>query len=341
MDLAGSAAAERRLQRGGRPPVDRIRLRADSLRRDAARRLGRERARRRHGSRRRVGVAVLPVVPARLRRPAAHVVARLRRARARSRCARTTTGTSRRGAARIPIASSRTRSPTCAIPRSRPPRSAATPSAASRRSLLRSARQARPADDPLRPLGSVVRRVRGDRHRAVPARRLLGHVADHLADAPPEIPAVLFGAYGMYTAVDWLYSKVPVRFPDIRSASPKAASDGWPASSTGSTTATGTSSATCRRGATSTRRPSEVLRRNFWFCALDDDVGHARPRSHRRRPHPRRVRLPPRRLVVAGHAGDARPPAPRPRRARRRRPPHHLAATRPSCSGTRSRRPRR
>ena len=22
--------------------------------------------------------------------------------------------------------------------------------------------------------------------------------------------------------------------------------------------------------------PSEVLRRNFWFCALDDDVGHAR-----------------------------------------------------------------
>jgi len=35
-------------------------------------------------------------------------------------------------------------------------------------------------------------------------------------DAPPEIPAVLFGAYGMYSAVDWLYSKIPVRFPDIR-----------------------------------------------------------------------------------------------------------------------------
>src|SRR5258706_12107451 len=36
------------------------------------------------------------------------------------------------------------------------------------------------------------------------------------ADAPPEIPAVLFGAYGMYSAVGWLYSNVPVRFPDIR-----------------------------------------------------------------------------------------------------------------------------
>ena len=49
------------------------------------------------------------------------------------RCARTTTGTSKRGAARIPIASCRTRSRTCATPRSRRRRSGATPSAASRR----------------------------------------------------------------------------------------------------------------------------------------------------------------------------------------------------------------
>ena len=40
--------------------------------------------------------------------------------------------------------------------------------------------RARPADDPFRPLGSAVRGVRRDRHGAVPPRRELGHVADHV-----------------------------------------------------------------------------------------------------------------------------------------------------------------
>ena len=67
-----------------------------------------------------------------LRRPAAHAVARRRGARASRRCGRTTTGTSRRGAARPPTGSSPTRSRGCATRRSPPRRSAATPSAASR-----------------------------------------------------------------------------------------------------------------------------------------------------------------------------------------------------------------
>ena len=82
------------------------------------------------------------------------------------RCARTTTGTSRRGAARIPVASSRTRSRTCAIPQVAADeirRNAARGFKA--RHVLGGARQARAADDPLRLLGSVLRRVRGDRDR--------------------------------------------------------------------------------------------------------------------------------------------------------------------------------
>ena len=92
-------------------------------------------------------------------------------------------------------------------------------------------------------------------------------------DAPPEIPAVLFGAYGMYSAVDWLYSKIPVRFPDIKICLSEGGI-GWVAGIMDRLDH-------CYRyqlGYLPTWReveesPSEVLRRNFWFCALDDDAG--------------------------------------------------------------------
>ena len=35
-------------------------------------------------------------------------------------------------------------------------------------------------------------------------------------DAPPDVVGVLFFAYAIYAAVDWLYSLVPVRYPDIK-----------------------------------------------------------------------------------------------------------------------------
>jgi predicted TIM-barrel fold metal-dependent hydrolase len=92
-------------------------------------------------------------------------------------------------------------------------------------------------------------------------------------DAPPEIPAVLFGAYGMYSAVDWLYSKVAVRFPDIKICLSEGGI-GWVAGILDRLDH-------CYKyqlGYLPTWRdvaepPSEVLRRNFWFCALDDDAG--------------------------------------------------------------------
>ena len=95
------------------------------------------------------------------------------------------------------------------------------------------------------------------------------------ADAPPEIPAVLFFAYGMYAAVDWLYSKVPVRFPDIKICLSEGGI-GWVAGLIDRLDH-------CFKyqlGYLPTWRdvdltPSEVLRRNFWFCALDDTSGFA------------------------------------------------------------------
>ena len=62
---------------------------------------------------------------------------------------------------------------------------------------------------------------------------------------------------------------------------------------------------------TTTCCPSEVLRRNFWFCTIDDPVDVRVRDAHRRRPHHDRDRLPARRLDLARH--------PTGRRSRRRR----------------------
>ena len=56
-------------------------------------------------------------------------------------------------------------------------------------------------------------------------------------DAPPDVQGVLFFAYAISAAVDWLYSgMLHPATPTSRSASPRAASAGWRGCSTGSTT---------------------------------------------------------------------------------------------------------
>jgi predicted TIM-barrel fold metal-dependent hydrolase len=92
-------------------------------------------------------------------------------------------------------------------------------------------------------------------------------------DAPPETVAVLFFAYGMYAAVDWLYSKVPVRFPKLRIALSEGGI-GWVAGLLDRLD----HCFAYQLGYLPTWRdveptPSEVLRRNFWFCAIDDTSG--------------------------------------------------------------------
>lgn len=92
-------------------------------------------------------------------------------------------------------------------------------------------------------------------------------------DAPPETVAVLFFAYGMYAAVDWLYSKIPVRFPNLKIALSEGGI-GWVAGLIDRLDH-------CfeyQLGYLPTWRhvdlsPSEVLKRNFWFCAIDDTSG--------------------------------------------------------------------
>ena len=92
-------------------------------------------------------------------------------------------------------------------------------------------------------------------------------------DAPPETVAVLFFAYGMYAAVDWLYSKIPVRFPELKICLSEGGT-GWVAGLIDRLDH-------CFKyqlGYLPTWRdvdltPAEVLKRNFRFCALDDASG--------------------------------------------------------------------
>ena len=89
-------------------------------------------------------------------------------------------------------------------------------------------------------------------------------------DAPPDTVGVLFFGYAMFAAVDWLYSLLPVRFPDLKICMSEGGI-GWVAGlldrldhmlSYHDMYGTWTASIG--------RTPAEVLTRNFWFCAVED-----------------------------------------------------------------------
>ena len=132
LGLRGPLLPAGRAQRGRRPAQGRVEHGAGALRRDAARLLRHRSARRRHGPRRRLREPVLPVAHRRVR---GHGLLGEQGpgARARVRCARGTTGTSRSGPA-----APRAHHPAAARLAQRPRgrgrrRPRATPSAASRR----------------------------------------------------------------------------------------------------------------------------------------------------------------------------------------------------------------
>jgi len=88
---------------------------------------------------------------------------------------------------------------------------------------------------------------------------------------PFELFPTLFPVNALIAASEWLWSGVPVRFPDLAIAMSEGGI-GWVpmlmdrADYVLSHSASGTDSTNW----SSPLRPSEVLRRNFWFCSIDD-----------------------------------------------------------------------
>jgi predicted TIM-barrel fold metal-dependent hydrolase len=94
------------------------------------------------------------------------------------------------------------------------------------------------------------------------------------ADAPAGVIPILFPISGMFAAVDWLYARVPVRFPNVKIALSEGGI-GWVPGLIDRLI----HSARHREyldddwGQGARLTAIDLLRRNFWFCALDDPIG--------------------------------------------------------------------
>ncbi len=90
------------------------------------------------------------------------------------------------------------------------------------------------------------------------------------ADASPEISSLLFGLFAMYTAVDWVYSLIPARFPDLKICLSEGGI-GWVAGLLDRLEHSFVrSKEVYRTWDDFDLTPAETFQRNFWLCSVDD-----------------------------------------------------------------------
>jgi len=88
-------------------------------------------------------------------------------------------------------------------------------------------------------------------------------------DAPPDVTGVLFFGYAMFAAVDWLFSRIPVRFPGIKIVLSEGGI-GWVAALLDRLDHMASYQEMYGTWNGIELSPAEVLQRNFWFCAVED-----------------------------------------------------------------------
>jgi predicted TIM-barrel fold metal-dependent hydrolase len=91
-------------------------------------------------------------------------------------------------------------------------------------------------------------------------------------DSPIEGTGALFGVNAQVSLVDWLYSKIPLRFPKIRIALSEGGA-GWVPSIIDRVDRIFEQphfKEWGRHGAHSDYAPSDIIRRNFYFCVIDE-----------------------------------------------------------------------
>jgi predicted TIM-barrel fold metal-dependent hydrolase len=93
-------------------------------------------------------------------------------------------------------------------------------------------------------------------------------------DAPPDVIGVLFFGYAMFAAVDWLYSLIPVRYPDIRICLSEGGI-GWVPALLDRLDHMLRYHEMYGTWSGIELTPAEVMQRNFWFCAVEDPSAFA------------------------------------------------------------------
>ena len=88
-------------------------------------------------------------------------------------------------------------------------------------------------------------------------------------DAPSDTIGVLFFGYAMFAAVDWLYSRIPVRFPDLKICLSEGGI-GWVAGLLDRLEHVRKYDAMYGTWNDLSLSPADTFRRNFWVCAIDD-----------------------------------------------------------------------
>ena len=322
LGLRRPAPLQGRAQRRGRPSARGAELRADPLRRDAARRVGHRRPRPRHGPQRRVRVAELPVV-ARRASPASATSSACPIPSSRSpSCAPPTTGTSTNGRARYPG-----RIIPCQVPWLLDPDVAAAEVRANAARGFRAVtfpelpeRLGLPSLhtgywDPLlaacEETGTVVCLHVGSSSTAPTTS----------SDAPADTIGVLFFGWAMFAAVDWLYSRIPVRFPGLRICLSEGGI-GWVAGLLDRLDHVRALPAHVRHLGRHRPHPGRGAAAQLLVLRHRGPLGARAAPPHRRRPHLPRVRLPAPGRHLARHPGD--PARAARRRSRRRRPQAHV-----------------
>lgn len=88
-------------------------------------------------------------------------------------------------------------------------------------------------------------------------------------DAPSDAVGALFFAYAMFAAVDWLFSKIPVRFPNLKICMSEGGI-GWVAGLIDRFDHMEKYASMYGTWEGIDLSPNEVFKRNFFFCAIDD-----------------------------------------------------------------------
>ncbi|MBM3658683.1 MAG: amidohydrolase [Actinobacteria bacterium] len=95
-------------------------------------------------------------------------------------------------------------------------------------------------------------------------------MADIAPDAPPVgLTSTLFGQLSLTAAAEWLWSGWMLRYPDLKIAMSEGGI-GWVAMLLDRLDNIVDRSGYLSSGYDARNRPADVLRRNFWFCTLDD-----------------------------------------------------------------------